>query len=586
MANDKLISADAIAKGLKLQKLKLSALAPFILKALKLEKVNTLYANHQQDTGAVFADEILKELRVDYEYNPEELNNIPKSEPFIVIANHPYGGIDGMMLLKIITQMRPDFKIMANFLLQQIPPLKDNFVSVNPFESVNKSGLNIAGIKRCLTLLKEGHPIGIFPAGEVSSLKLTNLKVSDKMWSPVVGKMIMKAQVRVVPVFFSGHNSLAFNLLGLVHPALRTAKLPSELFNKSDEKIKIRIGKPVSVKTLNEFKEPNELLRFLRAKTYALESSLEVESKPFLKLHLQKPAEPEPIIEPTDLNLILQDIKRAEAKDLLFTHDTWKVFISPAKFIPNVLREISRLREITFREVGEGTNRSCDTDEYDLHYRHLFIWDDEHQKIVGAYRIGLGDVLYRKYKKQGFYLNELFKIKKEFSPILKQSLELGRSFVAKEYQRKPYSLMLLWKGVNEFLKKENYRYKYLIGPVSISNSFSALSKDLLVDFITKHHFDNELAKHVKPRNKYEYQYKGEGSALRHLANDDIKVLDSMISEIETSQNKIPVLLKKYLKQNAKIISFNIDPKFNNALDGFLVMNIEEVPEDTFEMVMR
>ncbi|TAE89742.1 MAG: hypothetical protein EAY81_01835, partial [Bacteroidetes bacterium] len=136
MANDKLISADAIAKGLKLQKLKLSALAPFILKALKLEKVNTLYANHQQDTGAVFADEILKELRVDYEYNPEELNNIPKSEPFIVIANHPYGGIDGMMLLKIITQMRPDFKIMANFLLQQIPPLKDNFVSVNPFESV------------------------------------------------------------------------------------------------------------------------------------------------------------------------------------------------------------------------------------------------------------------------------------------------------------------------------------------------------------------------------------------------------------------------------------------------------------------
>jgi putative hemolysin len=376
-----------------------------------------------------------------------------------------------------------------------------------------------------------------------------------------------------------------FNLLGLVHPALRTAKLPSELFNKHEEKITVRIGKPVSVKTINEFKNADELLRFLRAKTYALESSLEVESRRFLD-RLQVPAEPQPIISETSLDLILQDLARIEKKDLLFTHEQLKIYISSARFIPNILREISRLREITFREVGEGTNNSCDTDEYDLHYRHLFIWDDEHKKIVGAYRIGMGDVLFRKYKKKGFYLNELFKIRKEFNPVLKQSLELGRSFITKDYQRKPYSLMLLWKGVNEFLKRENYRYKYLIGPVSISNSFSSLSKDLLVDFITKNHFDETMSEYVKPRKKYKYQYKGEGAALLNMQNDDIKMLDNMISEIETSQNKIPVLLKKYLKQNAKIIAFNIDPKFNNALDGFLVMNIEQVPEDTFEMVMR
>jgi putative hemolysin len=585
MSSDELISRDALVKGLQLRKLKLAALAPFISKALKLEKVNKLYANHNEVSGVEFADEILKELNVHYECNPEELNNLPKSEPFIVIANHPYGGIDGMMLLSLITKIRPDFKIMANFLLQQIPTLKDNFVSVNPFENSSKAGMNISGIKKCLTLLQEGHPVGIFPAGEVSSLKLNNLKISDKMWNPVVGKMIMKAQVRVVPVYFSGHNSMVFNLLGLVHPALRTAKLPSELFNKHEEKITVRIGKPVSVKTVNEFKNADELLRFLRAKTYALESSLEVESRRFLD-RLQIPAEPQPIISETSLDLIMQDLARIEKKDLLFAHEQLKIYISSARFIPNILREISRLREITFREVGEGTNNSCDTDEYDLHYKHLFIWDDEHKKIVGAYRIGLGDVLFRKYKKKGFYLNELFKIRKEFNPVLKQSLELGRSFVAKEYQRKPYSLMLLWKGVNEFLKRENYRYKYLIGPVSISNSFSSLSKDLLVDFITKNHYDEMMSEYVKPRKKYKYQYKGEGAALRNMQNDDIKVLDNMISEIETSQNKIPVLLKKYLKQNAKIIAFNIDPKFNNALDGFLVMNIEQVPEDTFEMVMR
>jgi putative hemolysin len=244
------------------------------------------------------------------------------------------------------------------------------------------------------------------------------------------------------------------------------------------------------------------------------------------------------------------------------------------------------LREITFREVGEGTNQSCDTDEYDLNYKHLFIWDETHKKIVGAYRIGLGDVLHRRYKKKGFYLNELFKIHKDFNPVLKNSLELGRSFITKEYQRKPYSLMLLWKGVLSFLKLHPNRYKYLIGPVSISNSFTSLSKDLLVDFIMKNHFNETLAVHVKPRKKYKYQHKGEGAALKDMSKNDIKALDNMIADIELANTKIPILLKKYLKQNAKIIAFNIDPKFNNSLDGFLVMEVSDIPEDTFEMVMR
>lgn len=587
MSTEELISKDAVSKGLKLQKLKLASLAPLIIKALKLEKVNKLYANHAETKGMEFADEILNELQVAYEFNPEELKNVPQHEPFIVVANHPYGGIDGLMLLRILTQARPDFKIMANFLLQLIPALKESFVSVNPFEKSSKTGMNVSGIKRSLQLLQEGHPVGIFPAGEVSSLQLNTLKISDKLWNPVVGKMILKAQVKVVPVYFSGHNSIVFNLLGLVHPALRTAKLPSELFNKSKEKIQIRIGKPINIKTINEFKDPNELLRFLRAKTYALESSLEVEPHSFIsKLKFQKPQEPQAVISETPTQLIEQDIAQLTEKDLLVTHNNYKVYMAGARNIPSVLREISRLREITFRDIGEGTNQSCDTDEYDLNYKHLFIWDETDKKIVGAYRIGLGDVLHRRYKKKGFYLNELFKIHKDFNPILKNSLELGRSFITKEYQRKPYSLMLLWKGVNAFLQQHPNRFKYLIGPVSISNSFTSLSKDLLVDFIQKNHFDEALAEHVKPRKKYKYQHKGEGSALKDMSKNDIKALDNIIEDIELEHTKIPVLLKKYLKQNAKIIAFNIDPKFNNSLDGFLVMEVGDIPDDTFEMVMK
>ncbi len=585
MSDNDLISKESLIKGLKLQKLKLSSLAPVIHKALKLEQVNQVYAHSASQSGLAFVDDVLNQLNIHYEFNEEDKKNIPMHEPFIIVANHPFGGIDGMMLLKLIAEVRPDFKIMANYLLQQIHQLSNHFVSVNPFETSRKTGMNVSGIKRSLQLLQQGHPVGIFPSGEVSSLKLNTLKVSDKMWNPVVGKMIMKAQVKVVPVYFSGQNSLAFNLLGLVHPALRTAKLPSELFNKGDEKISVRIGKPVSIKTINEFDDPDELLKFLRAKTYALESSLEVDSKRFVqKLKFRKPAEPEPIIDETPIELIQQDLARINKRDLLFTHESWKVYISSARFIPHILREISRLREITFRAVGEGTNHSCDTDEYDLHYKHLFIWDEANQKIVGSYRIGMGDVLFRRYKKKGFYLNELFKIEGDFTPILKSSLELGRSFVAQEYQRKPYSLMLLWKGVNEFLKRENYRYSYLIGPVSISNSFSKLSKDLLVDFITKNHFDENLAKMVRPRKRYKYQVKGDAASLKEMTGNDIKLLDNWIGEIETTGTKIPVLLKKYLKQNAKIISFNIDPKFNNSLDGFLVMEIERIPEDTFELI--
>ncbi len=583
MATKELISNEEFSKVTGLKKLKLSALAPALMKILKLKKVNKLYSDASDKKQEDFAANILKELGVEYEFSPEELKNIPTGEPFIVVSNHPYGGIDGLMLLSVLTKIRPDIKIMANYLLQQIKPLQDFFVSVDPFDERKGNEVNVRGIKNCLKLINDGHPVVIFPAGEVSSLKLNNFKISDKMWNPVVGKLILKSNVRVVPVYFSGHNSLLFNLMGLVHPALRTVKLPSELFNKRKEKVNIRIGKPVSLKTISEFKDPNDLMRFLRARTYALGSSLDV-SEFYGKKLLPALPKAEPVINETPVAKIREDIERITPKSLLFEHDTFKVFISGSRFIPNVLREISRLREITFREVGEGTNRSTDTDEYDLHYKHLFIWDEKESKIVGAYRIGQGDVLYRRYKKYGFYLNDLFKISSEFTPILKSSLELGRSFIVKEYQRKPYSLMLLWKGVNEFLKRENYRYEYLIGPVSISNNFSSLSKDLLVDFIKQNHFDERLAGMVKPRKRFKYLYKGEAKELRKIKFDDIKLLDNLISEIETNQSKVPVLLKKYLKQNAKIIAFNIDPKFNHSLDGFLVMELKGVPTDTFELV--
>jgi putative hemolysin len=582
MAKKQLIKKEQIEKLITSKVIKPKAFSSLIMKTLKLDQVNRVYGVAAEKEGAPFADAVLRMLHIDYDYPEDDLKNIPLDEPFIVVANHPYGGIDGLIMLSILSKKRPDFKIMANYVLSQIPELSENFISVNPFE--NKKGLSISGIKKSIKMIAEGHPIGIFPAGEVFAFKINTLSISDKMWSSVVGKMILKSNVKVVPMYFSGKNSLSFNILGLIHPSLRTAKLPSELFNKQNDKILVRIGKPVSIKTIQDIKEPDQLLRFLRAKTYALGSSLDVTKHFKIGDLLHHKTAPEPIIDVTPTELMAEEIKRIESKSLLFKHHNFGIYLTGARFIPNILREISRLREITFRSVGEGTNKSYDSDEFDLHYKHLFIWDHEAQKLVGSYRIGLGDVLYRRYKKKGFYLNELFKMNKEFSPYLKSSLEMGRSFIVAEYQKKPLSLMLLWKGVLEFLKKENNRYKYLIGPVSISNNFSKLSKDLLVDYIYHHHYDEKLATMVQPRKKYTFQAKGEAGKLLKMQPEDMKMLDDIISDIEISGMKMPVLLKKYLKQNAKIIAFNIDPKFNNSLDGFLIMDFSKVPTETIDLL--
>jgi putative hemolysin len=577
-----LITPEEFASSLKLNKLKLNLLATPLMKLLKIDKLNDVYNKAQQHEGLGFIERGLKEFNVHYEVDPDELANLPKDRPFITVSNHPYGGIDGMILIAAVGSVRPDFKVMANYILQAFEEIQQYFISVNPFENAQNKQVNVSGIKTVLAQLKEGHPVGIFPAGEVSAFQTDKRKIEDREWHPLVGKIIEKAKVEVVPIYFSGGNSLFFNVLGLIHPNLRTARLPTEMF-KVKQTVKVRIGKPVPYPKLTEFADTSQMLRYLRAKTYALGSSIKL--KPFFfRNPLAFLAQPQPIVDPTPVAKLLADIEAIRPTDLLCQHQNYEVFLSEAPAIPHVLREIGRLREVTFREEGEGTNHSIDLDEYDVHYNHLFIWDNEAQRLVGAYRIGKGKDLYNKFKIKGFYLNELFSMSKRMAPILRRSLEMGRSFVVKDYQRKHISLMLLWKGVLVTLRRHP-EYRYLIGPVSISNNFSNLSKELVVRVIKENYFDHELAKLVRPRRKFEPQLDETGEMLLQSKQFDIKELDMLIAEIESSHSKLPVLLKKYILQlNSKIIGFNIDPKFNNTLDGFIIMDLEKVPAEVFKML--
>jgi putative hemolysin len=577
----KVITTEEFAKATKLDKLKMPGLAALLMELMKINQVNDLFAQAQPKQGPEFVDAILEGCGIDIEFDERELKNIPANGSFIAIANHPYGGIEGMVLLKILCMVRPDAKLMANFLLKKIPNLSDYFVAVNPFENVEHSS-SISGLKNTLELLNNGTPIGIFPAGEVSTFKVDKQEVTDRMWHPVVGKIIAKAKVPVIPIYFHGNNGLLFNLLSLIHPALRTAKLPSELFNKHGHTIRLRIGKPINVQDIPEYNNSTKLLNYLRARTYALGTGLEEEKKIFNPRNLFKIKKlPEAIAPEISSEILEKEIAPLREDYRVWVEKNYEVFITPTSLIPNTIREIGRLREVTFREVGEGTNKPLDLDEYDIYYHHLFIWDTEAKMIVGAYRIGLGDEIFYSIGKNGFYVSELFKIKSQFTPVLKKSIELGRSWIRKEYQQKPLPLFLLWKGILKYLI-DNPRYRYLIGPVSISNSFSNFSKSLIVDYINRNHFDHEMAQFVRPRKKFKVDLASIDTDLLMAGEDSFKGLDNLISEVETRNMKVPVMLRQYIALNAKIICFNIDPKFADCLDGFLVLDLEKVPQDILE----
>lgn len=559
-------------------------LSYLLMELMKINDVNKLYAKYSELDGLAFVDAILDSLGITIEYDEATLKNIPKEGAFIAIANHPFGGIEGLILLKMLAKVRPDAKLMANFILKKIPNLSEYFIAVNPFENVSNNS-SISGIKSTLELLNSGSPIGIFPAGEVSAYDTKTQRVMDKQWNPVVGKLISKAKVPVLPIYFHGNNGLLFNILGVIHPTLRTAKLPSELFNKKGYKIKMRIGKAIQANELKQFSSTEKLLTYLRARTYALRSGISSsEVKKFFGSNLFKIYNrAQTIVQETPTELIEREIEFIRADKHVMSEKNYDVFLSSAASMPNIINEIGRLREITFREIGEGTNKKIDLDEYDFYYNHLFIWDREAKKIVGAYRVGKGDEIYFRYGVKGFYISNLFKIKPGFHNLMKSGLELGRSFVRKEYQQKPLPLFLLWKGLLMF-SMNNPSYRYMFGPVSISNNFTKLSKTLIIEYIRRNCYDNRLAKFIRPKKKFEAELNDLETELLESHINSIKSLDSFISEIELNHNKVPVLLRQYIQLNAKIIGFNVDPKFNDSLDGFLVLDIQAIPEETIKML--
>lgn len=565
-----------------------------VMRLAKINKVNDLYDKIKDLEGQEFFDKLLEELNVKYLAFQEDLAKIPKTGPFILVSNHPLGALDGVIMCKILTEIRPDFKVMGNFLLTKIKPMEPYVISVNPFEKRKEAYSSMSGMREALKHLSDGGCLGIFPAGEVSNKNNEYNEILDKEWQEPALKLIKKAQVPVVPMYFHAKNSKLFYNVSKIHPDLQTLMIPAEMVNKREKPIKIRIGRPVTPKILNEYEKPKELGEFLRKKVYMMKSYFEDRKSvaEFLKvknLNISPKEEVvvQNIIDETPLAEILADRENLRKKEgkMLFSNGDYEVYFTKFDEIPAMMREIGRQRELTFRAVGEGTNLPFDLDEYDKHYHHLILWDNVAQKIAGAYRMALGSEVMKNYGIKGFYTNSLFDFDQELQPFFKKVIEMGRAYISIEYQQKPLPLFLLWRGIVHVCLR-NPEHKFLMGGVSISNRFSDFSKSLMIEFMRSHYFDPVVAQYVHPKNDYKvYLSERDKSLFFEGLDDDLNKFDKLIDDFEPEM-RLPVLIKKYIKQNAKVVAFNVDPNFNDAIDGLMYIRISDLPEGTIKPVLE
>ena len=584
-----LVSAKEIAKVLNINKFGFfgNAVGWVLLKVLGISKLNKVYDKTKHLDKLDFLDAMVKEFQIDFEIPEDDLKRIPKTGSFITVSNHPLGGIDGILLLKLLASSRPDFKILANFILLKIEPIKDFVLPVNPFDNKKDEGKSsYTGIKQALEHVNNGNPLGLFPAGEVSTYS-DEMLIQDKPWEEAAVKFIKKARVPVVPICFHAKNSTLFYILAKLSDTLRTAKLPSELLTQKRRTIKVRIGNQIPVKDQDEYEDLSKFSDFIRMKTYMLANPYKKGLLKIITPTLIFPSQPKTIVTARPTEHLIEEVEQLKVSDaILLTSKNYSVFLADSQQIPNILHEIGRLREITFRTIGEGTNKAIDIDVYDAYYKHMFLWDNDAQRVVGAYRMGLGDEIYKAKGIEGFYVNELFKFEPELYSMLSKTIEMGRAFIINEYQQRPMPLFLLWKGiVHVTLRYPNL--KYLLGGVSISNKFSNFSKSLMIGFMKSNYYDPYVAQYVHPKKDYKVRLKDEHKDYIFDASKvDMNKFDKLIDEIEPGSLRLPVLLKKYVKQNARLVAFNVDPKFNNAIDGLMYIRISDLPESTVKPVME
>lgn len=551
-----------------------------------LRSANRIYARAWKMPKEIpFCDRALQSVGVRTCFSEEELFRVPKEGAVVVVANHPFGGVEGIILLSLLRRVRPDVKAMANYLLNEIIEMRDDFIFVDPFASMNSAKANLRPIKESLKWLKDGHLLIVFPSGEVSSFDRRTMRVRDPAWSASIGALVRKTGATVVPMYFPGRNSVFFNLVGFLHPFFRTSLLPRQLANKKGRSVTIRIGSPLNTKALEPFSTDDiQLIKYLRFRSYLLAERETHRTRRFITLHPQMLPR-DPVIAPIPSEILAHEIAGLPATCKLIAAGGFEVYIAAAHQVPSCLREIGRLREATFRSVGEGTGNAIDLDAFDDYYSHLFMWNTARQEIVGSYRLGLTDKILTDYGVRGLYTRTLFEFDEQLMEKIPPAIEMGRSFIRTEYQKAYTSLFLLWRGISAFIGR-NPHYRVLFGPVSITNEYREASRCMILASMRQTCMADDLTHLVKPKFPPKPPKRSEWclNEYREYLND-IDQVAGYVSEIEPDGKDIPVLLRQYLKLSGKLLAFNVDPQFSSVVDGLIMVDLSQSSPKTLRRYM-
>lgn len=540
----------------------------------------------QAQGGEHYATAALRILGVECEAESEDLARIPRQGGLLVTANHPFGGIDGLGLLHVLRKVRPDVKLLANELLQTIPQLASDLILVDLLGAQAQRGKrNAPALREAVRWLRQGHVLGVFPAGEVAHATWRNSSPTDPKWNSTVSGLARLADVPTLPVHFSGGNSALFHAAGLLHPRLRTALLPRELIKRRSKRVRMHVGSVVTAGRLRQCADDAAAIEYLRVRTYLL-GARDGESQDGAVCRVVSPSRPlAPVAEPVSAGDLQMEIDRLPEHATLLRSGGVRVFHAAATEIPQTMREVGRLREEAFRAVGEGSGKSSDLDEFDAHYTQLIAWNETQRRIVGGYRLGLIDRIMAERGMGGLYTSTLFR----FSPHLLQQIgagiELGRAFVNLRDQKSHSSLAMLWKGIGHFLARHP-TYRYLMGPVSISAAYRSMSRHLMMTFMQLHLSAPGLAHLLTPRNPPRRQpIRDWTQSATSLVVSDLSEVDALVGEIERHARRVPVLLRQYQAFHARLLGFNVDESFGECIDGLMLADLPAAPRRILDYYM-
>lgn len=516
-----------------------------------------------------------KHLPLNYEL--DGLENIPEEGPCVIVSNHPHGMSDGLMIGDIAMKRRSDIRIVVNEFLHCVRGMRPYQITVDVYGGEDAKRANMSGMREMLKWLRDGHCLIIFPSGSAASWSDQDGRVIDDPWQTNMAAIIRKTGATVVPMHFSGQNGRLFQAVTRLCKEKRSALLAREIKRDRRTLHQVHVGKPIPASRLAMLETDQALIDFLRLSSMMLRYPAGAANKAADKA----PREMAPIDSPVSPELLQAEIDSLNPEEhLLYTHSSTglQIYTALGRDIPNLLKEIGVQREITFRAVGEGSGTACDTDEYDLFYDHLIMWDPAEHRIAGAYRMGRTDEIVKSRGVTGIYNSEFFSLGNEFVNHVKNGLEMGRAFITAPYQKHPASLDTLWMGIGRFVMKYP-QYRLLYGTVSVSSDYSVRSRALIYEYLKCHCMNKKLAEHVEAKTPPSgMDLLSEDARLLPTGLADLRLLSAMVSDMEDDGRSIPVLLRQYLRLGGEMISFNVDDEFGSTFDCLVLVDLTKAPD--------